>query len=101
MLKEYKTEYKLFYTSRKYLLVWVHNLFCNYICEHSEIRHYVLLSLISHVYVCTFACEAKQLHISPLILFAIYMNGVIRKNILENNFDTVFLKLLKVPFSKK
>lgn len=51
----------------------------NYICEHSETRYYALLSLIFHVYVYILACEAKTLYLSPLILFDIYMNGVIRK----------------------
>lgn len=35
----------------------------DYICEHSDTRPYSVLSLIPHVYVYTFAREAKQLHL--------------------------------------
>lgn len=82
---------KLYYTTRKHLshciqlyhrymfyFVGVHN----YICEHSDTRPYSVLSVIHHPYVYTIECEAKQLHLCLLLLFGMYMNGVIRKIIL-------------------
>lgn len=51
----------------------------NYICEYLEIRYYVLFLLIFYVYVYILVCEVKIFYFSLLILFDIYMNGVIRK----------------------
>lgn len=73
----------------------------NYICEHSETRPYAVLLLISHVYVYTFACEAKQLHLCPLILFGIYMKGFIGKNHSRKQFGQHISEAFKIPVIKR